>query len=223
MSSSTAQGQMRLFWSSRSPYARKVMIVAHEVGLAGQIELVRIRLPLADPAAELLQLNPLGQLPTLALPDGRALYDSLVICEYLDQQGNGPRMLPLLPAERLDALHRHALGQGVIDLAIRLLAERMRPPAQRLESETERRRVALGRCLDRLEPLAAKLHRLTPDLGHVAIAASLSYLDFRLAELAWRQGRPQLGQWHDTFNQRPAMSATAFFDDLAAPTAGGKP
>ena len=222
-SSPSAPAGMRLFWSSRSPYARKVMVVAHEVGLAERIALVRIRLPLDDPAAELLHRNPLGQLPTLALPDGRSLYDSLVICEYLDLLGSGPTMIPVLPIERIDALHRHALGQGVIDLAIRLLGERMRPIERQIDTQIERRRIALGRCFTQLETLAPTLERLAPDVGHVAIATGLGYLDFRLDELHWRHGRPHLAHWFEQFNQRPSMIATAFVDDLAAAAAGVKP
>ncbi|MCC6197901.1 MAG: glutathione S-transferase N-terminal domain-containing protein [Burkholderiales bacterium] len=211
---------MRLFWSSRSPYARKVMIVAHEVGAAERIDCVRIRLPLLDAAAELLRFNPLGQIPTLVLADGRALFDSLVICEYLDAQGRGPNLVPVLPAERVDALHRHALGHGMIDLAIKLLAERMRPAARQIDTQIERRRVALVRGLDRLEELGPDLARLAPDLGHVAIAAALSYLDFRLDELTWRHGRSKLCDWFESFNQRPSMVGTAYVDDLAAASPG---
>ncbi len=207
---------MRLFWSSRSPYVRKVMVAAHELGLAEHLQCVRIRLPLEGSGAELLRLNPLGQIPTLALADGRALYDSLVICEYLDLLGSGPKLVPVLPMERIEVLQRHALAQGLTDLAIRLMGERMRAPALRSEIELQRRQVAIGRVLDELETRAGTFARLAPELGQVAIAAALAYLDFRLGELQWRHGRPVLGGWFETFARRPSMVATAFVDDLAA-------
>ena len=95
---------MKLYWSSRSPYVRKVMVVAHEAGLAEQIELERVVVSAYLPNTELLTTNPLGKIPTLVLDDGTAVYDSRVICEYLDGLHQGPRLFPQAGPERLQAL-----------------------------------------------------------------------------------------------------------------------
>ena len=206
---------MRLFWSSRSPFVRKVMVVAHEVGLADQIQCVRTRVPLTDNAPPLLAFNPLGQIPTLVLPDGQSLFDSLVICEYLDLLGHGPKMLPVLPRARIDTLQRHALGHATADLAMHILAARRLPLEQQLPGVLQRRTATLERVLSRLDELVPVLAVVPPDLGHVAIACALSYIDFRRVQPDWRSGRGALGAWFADFAARPSMVATDFVDDLA--------
>src|SRR5687767_11756285 len=97
---------MKLYSTALSPYARKVAIVAHEHRIFERIELVPTKL--TPPNAELMQHNPLNKVPTLVLDDGTALYDSIVICEYLDSVGPGPKLFPANGAARWDALRRHA-------------------------------------------------------------------------------------------------------------------
>ncbi|HET7881332.1 MAG TPA: glutathione S-transferase N-terminal domain-containing protein, partial [Acetobacteraceae bacterium] len=117
---------MKLHWSPRSPYVRKVMVVAHELGLAPQIETVRTVVGGTTPHHELMRDNPLGKIPTLVLEDGTIIYDSPVICEYLDTLHDGPKLFPPWP-ERLTALRRLALGDGMLDIALAWLGERFRP------------------------------------------------------------------------------------------------
>ena len=105
---------MKLHWSPRSPFVRKVMIVAHERGLIDRIACVRTVAAMTKPHAELMQDNPLSKIPTLVLDDGRVLYDSPVICEYLDGLGSAPKLFPAAPAVRLDALRRQALGDNPV-------------------------------------------------------------------------------------------------------------
>src|SRR5262249_30120247 len=104
---------MKLMWSSRSPFVRKVMVAAHEVGVAGRIATERVVVAADKPNAQVMALNPLSKIPTLVLDDGTALYDSRVICEYLDALHDGPRLFPADPAARWRALRRQALGDGV--------------------------------------------------------------------------------------------------------------
>ena len=123
---------MKLHWSPRSPYVRKVMIAAHEMGLAGRLQTVRTVVGGTTPHLELMRENPLGKIPTLVLADGTIIYDSPVICEYLDTLHDGPKLFPAWP-ERLTALRRLALGDGMLDIALAWLGERFRPedPAER--------------------------------------------------------------------------------------------
>ena len=103
---------MKLHWSPRSPFVRKVMIAAHERGLVDRIVCVRTIAAMTKPHAELMADNPLSKIPTLVLDDGLVLYDSPVICEYLDGIGGAPKLFPAEPAARFEALRRQALGDG---------------------------------------------------------------------------------------------------------------
>src|SRR5690242_20251590 len=120
--------RFRLHWSPTSPYVRKVMVAAHELGLADRIDLVptRVETVVADVAAD----NPLGRVPALVLPDGTTLFDSLVIAEFLHETGGGT-LFPRPGPERWRTLTLHALAQGIIDAAIAIVAERRRPGAER--------------------------------------------------------------------------------------------
>ena len=106
---------MLLHWSPRSPFVHKVMVALEETGLRSRVELTRSVVPTEDPGHVIWSVNPLGQIPTLVLDDGRALYDSLVICMYLDQLGDGGNLLPVDAGKRIDTLRRHALGNGHIE------------------------------------------------------------------------------------------------------------
>src|ERR1700691_6047162 len=117
---------MKLHWSPRSPFVRKVMIVAHERGVVDRIACVRTIAATAKPHAELMQDNPLSKIPTLTLDDGTVLYDSPVICEYLDALDGAPKLFPKEPKARMIALRRQALGDGFLDLLVLLRDERMR-------------------------------------------------------------------------------------------------
>ena len=123
---------MKLHWSPRSPYVRKVMIVAHELGVADRIETVRTIVGGTTPHLELMSENPLGKIPTLVLEDGTILYDSPVICEYLDTLHGGEKLFPS-GAERWTALRRLALGDGMLDVALASLGERFRPAERQSE------------------------------------------------------------------------------------------
>ena len=124
---------MILHWSPRSPYVRKVMIAIWEMGLQDRVRTVRTVAGGTTPHRELMLLNPVGKIPTLELPDGTAIYDSPVILEYLDTLHDGPKLYPTAWPERLTALRRHALGQGMLDCALPLLGEGFRPPEQQSE------------------------------------------------------------------------------------------
>ncbi len=202
---------MKLHWSPRSPFVRKVMIVAHERGLVDRIVCVRTVAAMTKPHAELMQDNPLSKIPTLLLDDGSALYDSPVICEYLDGLGDAPKLFPAEPAARFEALRRQALGDGFLDMLVALRNERERAhPSQTHMASTAVRKAAV---LQSLEREAGALGAAPFGIGHIAIGCALCYLDFRFAAEDWRKGHPRIARWHATFAQRRSVQATEPVDD----------
>lgn len=202
---------MKLHWSPRSPFVRKVMIVAHERGLADRITCVRTVAASTKPHAELMKDNPLSKIPTLVLDDGVALYDSPVICEYLDALDGLPQLFPAEPKALLTALRRQALGDGFLDLLVLLRDERLRAQPSELHLASAATRKAA--ILDYLEQDAATLALPPFSIGHIAIGCALSYLDFRYADEDWRSNRPLIASWHKGFALRPSVQATVPVDD----------
>jgi glutathione S-transferase len=198
---------MKLHWSPRSPFVRKVMIVAHERGLIDRLNCVRT----VTPHAELMRDNPLSKIPTLVLDDGTALYDSSVICEYLDALDGKPLLFPLDRKLRIIALRRQALGDGFLDLLVLARNERLRerPSQLHLTSAAVRGAAVLASLEREADALAASVF----DIGHVAIGCALSYLDFRFAEDDWRKDHQRLAIWHAVFAARPSLVATRPVDD----------
>ena len=202
---------MKLHWSPRSPFVRKVMVVAHELGVAGRIACVRTVAATTKPHAELMRDNPLSKIPTLLLDDGTVIYDSPVICEYLDGLSGAPKLHPAEPKARLVALRRQALGDGLLDLLVLLRDERMRAnPSDVHKASAAARKAAV---LDSLEQEADAIAATPLSIGHIAIGCALSYLDFRYADEDWRKQRPRLAHWHASFAARPSVRATEPVDD----------
>ena len=203
--------KLRLHWSPRSPFVRKVMIAAHELHLAARIETTRTRVAMSDINKGLLSDNPLGKIPTLLLDDGTILYDSLVICEYLDSIADTPGLFPPSGQARFTALRRHALGNGYLDMLILWRNERERAaPSAGMVEGFELKHAA---TLQALEAEAPALARDDFAIGHIAIACALCYLDFRFDALDWRKGHPALTAWHANAVARPSFLATAIVDD----------
>jgi glutathione S-transferase len=202
---------MKLHWSPRSPFVRKVMIVAHERGVVDRITCVRTVAATAKPHAELLKDNPLSKIPTLILDNGTVLYDSPVICEYLDALDGAPELFPKQPKARMMALRRQALGDGFLDMMVLLRDERGR--AQPSDSHMASTAVRKAAVLDSLEREAEALTTTPFGIGHIAIGCALSYLDFRYADEDWRKGHLHLANWHAGFAARPSVRATHPVDD----------
>jgi glutathione S-transferase len=202
---------MKLHWSPRSPFVRKVMIVAHERGLVDRITCVRTVAATSKPHAELMQDNPLSKIPTLVLDDGTVIYDSPVISEYFDALDGTPKLFPREPKARLEALRRQALGDGFLGLLVLLRDERMR--AQPSEAHKESAAVRKAAILKNLEADAPALASAPFSIGHIAIGCALSYLDFRYADEDWRRDHPGLASWHAAFAARPSVRATEPVDD----------
>jgi glutathione S-transferase len=197
---------MKLHWSPRSPFVRKVMIAAHETGLVDRLTCVRTVVAMTEPNTNLLSDNPLSKIPTLVLDDGSPLYDSLVICEYFDAMHDGPKLFPTDPKARWTALRRHALGNGLLDMLIlwRGERERQQPSQPHLDAFA----VKYKATLKALEKESPEIGATPFGIGHIAIGCALSYADFRFADLNWRAGHPQTAAWHASFLQRPSARAT---------------
>ena len=202
---------MKLHWSPRSPFVRKVMVVAHELGLADRITCVRTVAATTKPHAELMRDNPLSKIPTLVLDDGTVIYDSPVICEYLDGLSGAPKLHPAEPKARLVALRRQALGDGFLDLLVLLRDERLRAnPSEVHKASAAARKAAV---IDALDREADALATAPFGIGHIAIGCALSYLDFRYADEDWRKAHPRIAAWHAGFAARPSVRATEPVDD----------
>ena len=199
---------MKLHWSPRSPFVRKVMIVAHETALADQIQLVRSVALMTKPNDALMRDNPLSKIPTLVLDDGQALFDSRVICEYLDGLHTGPRMFPQSGDARWQALRWHALGDGLLDILILWRNERERRPEQQFGVLLQVFELKVGKVLALLERESDAMASTPFGIAHVAIGCALGYIDFRFADMAWRATYPRLAGWHEQFAQRPSAQMT---------------
>lgn len=198
---------MLLRHSHTSPFVRKVTVLLHETGLAERV-LIETVDGWSEPES-LTDDNPLSMVPTLVLDDGSCLYDSPVICDYLDQQHSGPKMIPADGDARWRALREQALADGILDSAVLVFVELgKRPEEKRWDWWLDLKRRAIVRSLDSLERRVDELDGRV-DLGTVGIAVALAYLDLRGAVGEWRGSRPQLSAWHAEFCQRPSMIATA--------------
>lgn len=196
---------MKLHWSPKSPYVRKVMVCAHELGLAERLELVRSVAAMLRPNERLMQDNPLSKIPTLVLDDGFALFDSAVICEYLDDLGGGT-LFPPPGADRWQALRWQAFGDGLLDALILWRNEREReaPLPALLEAFAHKARAALRQ----LDDEAQALQEMPLSIGQVALGCALGYLDYRFDDFGWRRLAPRLAEWHAVLARRPSFQAT---------------
>lgn len=198
--------KMKLHWSPKSPYVRKVMVCAHALGLLPQIERVRSVAAMLKPNPAIMADNPLSKIPTLVLPDGRTLFDSPVICEYLDTLAGGGRLFPAAGDERWQALRWQALGDGLLDALILWRNERERelPLAALLEAFEQKTRATLAL----LEHESSALAVAPWGIGQITVACALGYLDFRFGDLGWRALAPRLAGWEAEVAAREAFRAT---------------
>lgn len=207
---------MKLHWSPRSPFVRKVMITAHERSLLDRLNCVRSVALRTEPNPTLMADNPLNKIPTLVLEDGAVIQDSRVICEYLDSLASGPGLFPTGNA-RWDALRRAALADGLLDLLLAWRGEWDRPAPLHSQLHMDAYALKTEATLDRMEAETPPEGRF--DIGDVALVCALAYLDFRFDQVDWRSGRPALSQWYAAQEMRPSVRATAVVNDEAAPVA----
>jgi len=199
---------MKLFHTSTSPFVRKVMVTAHELGLAGRIESTHLRpSPLATDAT-LSRENPLSKIPVLVLDDGTPLFDSRVICEYLDTLHEGEKLVPASGAARWRVLRTQALADGILEAGIQIFYERaQRPKELQWQPWLDGQAAKARQALDALDAQVADL-RGPLDLGQIAVAGAIGWLEFRDVLPGIREGRTALFAWYDEFRERPSMKAT---------------
>ena len=200
---------MRLLQSPTSPYARKVRVVIIEKGLVDQVELAP-GLPMGTDAeaAAVRAANPLGKIPALVRQGAATLYDSPVICEYLDSVGSGPSLFPESGEARWNALRLQALGDGVADAAFNIVMEGRRPADTRSDEWLGRWNSAILGAADALEiELGERAFGL--DIGALTLACAFGYVDFRLPRIDWRAGRPALSAAFERVSARDSLKATA--------------
>ena len=200
---------MKLFYQTHSPYARKVLVMAHEIGLAGRIEVIHHETSPMVRNEAVFALNPLGKVPVLVTDEGDCLFDSTVICEYLDGLHGGRKMIPAHGPARWQALRLQSLAQGLADAGIALRWElERRPAALRWTELADGYRDKLFASYDFAER-DESLDR-PPDIGQIALATALSWLAFRGLP-AFAEARPRLASWYEQFSFRPSMLATPLF------------
>lgn len=197
---------MKLFYANLSPYARKVRVLILEKQLEG---IAQEAVNPFDLPPALLAINPLSKVPALQINANSVLYDSPVICEYLDSLGTTDRLLPTTGEARWTQLRQQALADGLMDTTFCLALEfNRRPEHQRSPDWIDRWCATLRRTTAALESeILAFPPTLT--LAHIATGCALGYLDLRAANLVnWRPTCPNLASWYEGFAQRPAMLVT---------------
>ena len=194
---------MQLMYSPTSPFVRKVLVCAIVRDLDRHIE--RVIVDAQAPQADFVSLAPLSKIPVLVTDDDVVLYDSPVICEYLDSLGDAPALLPASGAARWRALTVQALADGMMDAAVLRRGESLRPAEAARDQVMTRQHVAIERALD---ALALNVPHRVLDIGTIALACALGYLDFRFSHEPWRPARPQLTKWFDAMHVHPALSLT---------------
>jgi glutathione S-transferase len=197
---------MQLLDSPASPFCRKVRVLLHETGLIGEVEIVGVaNAPLA-PDAQNKAKNPLGKIPTLVRADGPAIYDSRVICRYLDAKAGSN----LYPERSLwETLTLEATADGIMDAAVLMVYEaRVRPEEMRSADWVEAQWGKVARALDAIEGRWISHLRGPLDMSQIAVGCALGYLDFRHDARNWRAGRSSLAAWYEGFSARPSMEAT---------------
>jgi len=199
--------KVKLHWSPKSPYVRKVMVAAHETGTLPAIELTRSVVAMTGTNEPLMRDNPLNKIPTLITPEGTALFDSMVICEYLDHWHDGPKLFPNDFDERMRALRWHALAQGFTDLLIFWNNERNRPPAQQSAELHAAWGKKFSAALDVMERDIGSMPQAF-NIGHIGLGCALGYADFRFSDKAWRNNHPALAAWFAGIMERPSFQAT---------------
>lgn len=198
---------MKLHHSPTSPYVRKVMVILHETGQLGDVEQISTHgTPLA-PAEGYADINPLGKVPALITDNGKTIYDSRIICRYLDARskaglyGTGEATWDIQTLE--------ATGEGIIDSALLMTYEmRLRPEAIRFDAWSEGQWSKIAHALDMLGTRWMTHLNAPLNAGQIAVGCALGYVDLRHADRGWREGRPELAAWYAGFAARPSMMAT---------------
>lgn len=198
---------MKLYYSSTSPFVRKVNIFATEVGLNEQIEWVKTNPWQAED--DLTAENPLSKIPTLVTDNDKVIYDSRVICEYLDSVHKGEKLIPEQGEARWIVLRLQALADGILDAGILRFMEKKRTSEQQSGDWDSMQQGSIERGLDSLERTVSDWTTTKGlNVGVISIACLLGWLDFRFSDEDWRINRPNLKLWFEQFSNRSSMLET---------------
>lgn len=197
---------MKLISSGTSPFVRKVHVLLHETGQMDDLEIVTARTSPFDTAPEVASANPLGKIPALIRDEGPTIYDSRVICRFLDDRAQSN----LYPQGRLwETLTLEATADGIMEAAVLMLYEhRLRPAEAVLESWVDAQWDKIDSAVTALNARWVSHLRGPLDMGQIAVGCALAYLDFRHDARGWRKGNDALDDWFALFSQRDSMKAT---------------
>ena len=196
---------MKGYATINSPFARKVRMAAMETG---QPDLIDWRMLSREQRAEMLPaINPLGKVPVVVLDNGAALYDSPVICAYVDAQHGGPKLIPAAGPERWRVLRLEALGDGLAEAVVALAQEGAKAQEQQSPRVIERQGAKVSAALGVLEAEAGAF-RDPPSMGEIAAACALGYMDYRAVAAGWRDRHPALAAWYAEIGARPSFAQT---------------
>ncbi|MCA0423706.1 MAG: glutathione S-transferase [Proteobacteria bacterium] len=199
---------MKLFFAGASPFARKVMAVAYETGVANRLTLVPTTVTPVAKDKLIAPYNPAGKIPTLVTEAGEAIYDSRVICEYLDVLAGGGRMFPTGEG-RWKALVLQSLCDEALDSCLAARYETMlRPENLRWQDWINGHMGKVRQALDTLENDWVPYLNSNVNIGTITACSLLGYLDLRFPDEDWRSARPAIAVWHKAYSQRPAMAKT---------------
>ena len=196
---------MKLHISPSSPYARKVRVTIRELGIEDRIE-EAVTIPW-DEGADAVMHNPTGKVPALITDDGDSLFDSPVICEYLDSLGGRVSLFPSAGPARWAALRRQALADAMLDAMVARRVEGNRPGDADSEYWINRHWSAVWRCIDEMERTLPNGDKPI-DIGDIAVAVALAQVLFRFGDRDWRPSRPRLASWFEEIARRPSLAAT---------------
>lgn len=211
---------MKLHWSPRSPFVRKVMIVLDETGLTGSVECIRSVVSLSTlPNLDVLKDNPLGKIPVLVTEQEGALFDSRVICEYLNQISGKNLFHENLPT-KYQVLRLQALADGLTDILL-LWRNEINHPIGSADGICNSYEEKVKAVMQHLENETNEITSMPFNIGHISLVCALGQLDFRWAGCEWQTAFPQLFELNQKLQQRPSVQANAIQDDGLAPV--GKP
>lgn len=195
---------MKLIGSPSSPFVRKIRVLLIEKGF-GDIEVEMLNPWDASP--EFLAINPLARVPALVLTNGVIFYDSKLIADYIEDTMQGPKFVPEAGAARWFVLQAQAHADNMIDIGIRSVLERRRPEDKQIKEQIIRDEITIARGIGATAKLVKALEPQI-SLGHIALACSLGYVDFRMPHIKWRERHPELAAWYQDMRLRPSMQAT---------------
>lgn len=198
---------MKLYYAAASPFVRTVLVCLHEANLINQVELVEVAITPVSPGETVPTKNPLGKIPALERDSGPTLYDSRVICRYLDDLATA-NLYPE-PPMLWETLTLEATAQGIMEAAVLMVYEgRVRPEDKQYGGWLDAQWLKITRALDAVESRWMS-HLAGPlDIAQISMACALGYLDFRHPDKDWRAGRPSLAAWEAKWAERPSMKAT---------------